>query len=206
MKIGVVACDMIQRELDKLLAKIPEIEKVVYLEAALHIYPEKMKATIKEQIDAIKDEVDVVFLGYGFCQSLKGIEHEFDIPVVLPQYDDCISMLLTPERYAEEIKKEVGTWFMTPGWAEIGAHMVIKELKLDRAVRYGKDPLEMAKRLFTHYRRGLFIDTGVGDDDYFIGKAEQFCKYFNLTIEKTTAISTILEEELEKCKQVACPA
>jgi len=204
MKIGVVACDMIKRELDKLLDKNPEVVEVIYLEAALHIYPEKMKETIKEQIDSIKNNVDVVFLGYGYCQSLKGIEKEFDIPVVLPQLDDCISILFTPERYAEEIRKEVGTWFMTPGWAEVGADMVIKELKLDRAVKYGKDPLEMAKRLFTHYKRGLFIDTGIGDDEYFLAKAGQFCKDFNLTLEKTTASSTILEEELEKCKRVAC--
>jgi hypothetical protein len=72
----------------------------------------------------------VVFLGYGYCQSLKGFDEEFDFPVILPQVDDCIALLLTPERYAEEIKKEVGTWFMTPGWAEVGAEMVIKELHL----------------------------------------------------------------------------
>ncbi|MBS3909988.1 MAG: DUF1638 domain-containing protein [Actinobacteria bacterium] len=204
MKLGVIACDMIKREFDILLEKTPEVEKVVYLQAALHIYPEKMKQEIKNHIDLIKDEVDVVFLGYGYCQSLKGIEHEVDIPVVLPQYDDCISMLLTPERYGEEVKKEVGTWFMTPGWAEIGAHMVIKELKLDRAVRHGKDPLEMAKRLFTHYRRGLYIDTGVGDNDHFLAKAEQFCGDFNLTLETTVADSKILQEELAKCKLVAC--
>jgi hypothetical protein len=32
------------------------------------------------------------------------------------------------------------------------------------------------KRLFTHYRRGLYIDTGVGDSDYFLEKAAQFCR------------------------------
>lgn len=202
MKIGVVACDMVKRELDTVITAVPEISEVVYLEAALHVYPKKMKERIKSEIDALKDRVDIIFLGFGYCQSLKGIEAEVDIPVVMPQVDDCISILLTPERYAEEIRKEVGTWFMTPGWAEVGADMVIKELHLDRALKYGKDPLEMAKRLFTHYRRGLFIDTGVGDEEYFLGKAERFCKDFNLTLEKTTAESTILTETLEKCRRI----
>ncbi|MCL4499121.1 MAG: DUF1638 domain-containing protein [Actinobacteria bacterium] len=203
MKIGVVACDMIKRELDKVITAAPDITDVVYLEGALHVYPQKMKETIKSKLDAMKDKVDIVFLGFGYCQSLKGIEAEVDVPVVMPQVDDCISILLTPERYAEEIRKEVGTWFMTPGWAEVGADMVIKELHLDRALKYGKDPLEMAKRLFTHYRRGLFIDTGVGNEEYFVGKAEQFCGVFNLTLEETTAESTILAETLEKCRRMA---
>jgi hypothetical protein len=203
MKIGVIACDMIKRELDKLLSASPEVTEVLYLEAALHVHPQKMKEVIKERIEAMKDHVDVIFLGYGYCQSLQGIEEEFSIPIVMPHVDDCISILFTPERYAEEIKKEVGTWFMTPGWAEVGAEMVIKELHLDRATRYGKDPVEMAKRLFTHYRRGLFIDTGVGDNDYFLAKAEEFCKTFNLTLEKTTAHSSLLAETLDACKRLA---
>jgi len=203
MKIGVVACNILQRELDKLLSGMPGIEEVVYLDGALHVSPLKMKETIRAEVDKFRGRVDVVFLGYGYCQSLKGFEEEFDFPVILPQVDDCIALLLTPERYAEEIKKEVGTWFMTPGWAEVGAEMVIKELHLDRAERYGKKPLDMARRLFTHYRRGLYIDTGVGDDARYISKAEEFCADFNLTLEKTSAEPVLLAQWLDKCRQLA---
>jgi hypothetical protein len=125
-----------------------------------------------------------------------------DIPVILPQYDDCLSIVLTPERYAEEKRKEVGIWFMTPGWAEIGAELVIKELHLERARKYGKYPMEMAKRLFTHYRRGLNIDTGVGDTDHFLKKAVQFCRNFDLGLENTTAESDILDAELARCRSI----
>jgi hypothetical protein len=201
VRIGVVACDMIKLELEKALLGFPEVTEIVWLESALHIYPERMKQTIIEHINAMKGGVDVIFLGYGYCQSLKGIEEEVDIPVVLPQHDDCLALLLTPERYAAEKKKECGTWFMTPGWAEIGAEMVIKELHLERAAKYGKDPMVLAKRLFTHYRRGLYIDTGVGDSGYFRGKAAQFCRDFDLTLEESSADSGILTEELEKCRR-----
>ena len=204
MRIGVIACNIMKRELDKLLADVPEVTKVVFLEAALHVYPKKMKETIKEQINAIKDEVDVILLGYGFCQSLQGIEYEVDVPVVMPQLDDCVAILFTPERYKAEKKKEVGTWFMTPGWADVGAEMVIKELHLDRVTRYGKDPLEMAKRLFTHYRRGLFIDTGVREKAHLRAKAEGFCKDFNLKMEETTADSKILDQMIGRCRNLSC--
>jgi len=206
MRIGVVACDIMKLELDKLLSEIPGITEIVYLEAALHCYPKKMKQTILENMMSIKDKVDVIFLGYGFCNALEGIEDEIDIPVVMPQMDDCIQILMTPQKYGEAIRKEVGTWFMSPGWAEIGAEMVIKENHLDRVVKYGKDPMEMAKRLFTHYRRGLFIDTGVGNDDYYIGKSNEFCDVFSLTLEKTTGTSVVLEEHLEITRKVAAKA
>jgi hypothetical protein len=141
-------------ELDRLLQNMPEVTEVIYLEVALHCYPQKMKEAIKEQVASIKDKIDILFLGYGYCQSLKGIEDELDITAVMPQMDDCIQILLTPQKYASEIRKEVGTWFITPGWAEAGAAMVIKETHADRVVKYGKDPLEIAKRLFVHYKRG----------------------------------------------------
>jgi hypothetical protein len=203
VRIGVVACTIMKRELDRLLQKMPEVTEIIYLEVALHCYPQKMKEAIKEQIASIKDKVDVVFLGYGYCQSLKGIEDELDIPMIMPQMDDCIQILMTPQKYASEIRKEVGTWFMTPGWADAGAELVIKETHADRVVKYGKNPLEIAKRLFVHYKRGLYIDTGIGDNGYFIEKANEFCKIFNLTLEKTEGTAAILEQTLEMAKKVA---
>jgi hypothetical protein len=200
MRLGIIACTALKPELDHLLESIPEAAEVIYLDAAQHCYPQKMLERLREEIRLLGERVDAVFLGYGFCQSLRGIDEEFDFPVILPQVDDCISLLLTPERYAEEVRREVGTWFMPPGWTEIGAHMVIKELKLDRAIRYGRDPMEMARRLFTHYRRGLFIDTGVGDRKVFLDKALAFCKNFGLTLECTTADTTLLAAWLRKAR------
>lgn len=203
-KIGIVACSILRGEIDKIAAGKPEVIEVIYLDAAIHVNPQKMKEAIKEQIENLKSKVDLVFLGYGFCQSLKGIEEEVVIPVILPQVDDCIALLLTPERYAEEKRKELGTWFMTPGWAEAGVGMVIKELKLERAIKRGKDPIDMARRLFTHYKRGLYIDTdtGVGSDAESIAKAEDFCTIFNLNLETCSAEPVLLKEWLERCRRI----
>jgi len=206
VRIAVIACDMIKNEIAALIENDPDITEVVYLEAALHIYPERMRDAIVEQIGALEGQVDAVFLGYGYCQSLQGIEDLVSVPTVLPPYDDCIMFLLTPERYREEIDHEVGTWFMSPSWAEVSAQMVIKELKLDRATRYGRDPMEMAKRLFTHYKRGLFFNTGLPAEELepYREKARQFCEDFGLRFEETqVAASPILAECLELTKQAA---
>ncbi len=209
MRIAVIACDMIKNEIAALIENDPDITEVVWLEAALHIYPERMRDAIVEQINELEGKVDAVFLGYGYCQSLKDIELLVNVPTVLPPYDDCIMFMLTPERYAAEIEHEVGTWFMSPGWAEVSAHMVIKELKLDRAAKYGRDPMEMAKRLFTHYKRGLFFNTGLAEEDLaqYREKAQKFCADFSLAYEETSVpASPILRDELERCKRLATSA
>lgn len=206
MRIAVIACDMIRNEIAALIEGDPDITEVVYLEAALHIHPERMRDAIVGQIDALEGQVDAVFLGYGYCQSLKGIEELVTVPTVLPPYDDCIVFLLGPDRYREEIGREVGTWFMSPGWAEVSAEMVIKELKLDRAIKYGRDPMEMAKRLFTHYRRGLFFNTGLAEEDLgpYREKAQRFCSDFGLRFEEAeSAPASILREQLERAKRLA---
>jgi len=202
MRIGIVACDILKLELEKALKNFEWGNDVVYLDAALHVNPDNMRERIVEEVNKLKGQVDGVFLGYGFCQSLKGIEADCTVPVVLPQVDDCISLLMGPERYAQEVKKEVGTWFMTPGWAEIGAEMVIKELHLDRVVKYGRDPMDMARRVFQHYRRGLLIDTGVGDREQTLSRARSFCADFNLDLEETSSDPVLLTEWLAKVPQL----
>lgn len=209
MRIAVIACDMIKNEIAALVENDPDITEVTYLEAALHITPERMRDELVERVNSLEGQVDAVFLGYGYCQSLKGIEELVRVPTVLPPHDDCIIFLLGPERYREEIDREVGTWFMSPGWAEVSAHMVIKELKLDRATRYGRDPMEMAKRLFTHYRRGLLFNTGLAEEDLapYREKAREFCRDFGLEFtEGSDARSTILAEEIQRAKRLAAPS
>lgn len=209
MRIAVIACDMIKNEIGRLVENDPDISEVIFLEAALHIHPERVRDAIVEQINALEGRVDAVFLGYGYCQSLKDVERLVTVPTVLPPYDDCIMFMMSPERYAAEIEHEVGTWFMSPGWAEVAADMVIKELKLDRAAMYGRDPMEMAKRLFTHYKRGLFFNTGLtpAELEPYRAKAMQFCHDFNLAFEEADVPeSRLLRQELDRCKRLAARA
>lgn len=202
MRIGVIACETIRRELDLLIAGDPDITEVVHLPSALHMAPETMRTRLIEEIEAMGPRVDVVLLGYGRCRSLLGIEEAVGVPVVKPQSHDCLAMLMTPERYDEERSKEPGTWFMTPGWADIGADMVIRELHLDGAAAYGRDPMDLARRLFSSYTRGLYIETGVGDEASR-QRARTFCEQFGLRYEETSADSPVLAEALRRAKGLA---
>ena len=187
MRIGVIACDMMRSEIAALLADDPDVVSVVYLDSALHVRPAEMRETVAEHVRTLSDEVDAIFLGYGRCRALSGIEEISDVPVHLPQHDDCISMLLSPERRAEEIEREAGTWFMSPGWARVSMEMIISEMRLDRANELGHDPTAMAKRLFTNYRRGLLFNTGLPEAEFALCReqARAFCEDLDLALEET---------------------
>ncbi|MDH4183315.1 MAG: DUF1638 domain-containing protein [Nitrospinota bacterium] len=201
MKIGIVSCAIMRREMEKAIKDCPWISNAIFIEAGKHVRPKELRETVREKIASIKDEVDVILLGYGVCRSLKGIEKEFDIPIVHPEGEDCIAILLTPERYHEELEKSPGTWFMTPGWAELGPQMILNELGLaQRARGLGVDQDEIIRELFAGYSRGLFIDTAVGEPDKFEQMAKQSCDLFNLRLEKTVSDSTALEDSLAKAQ------
>lgn len=199
MSIGVIACSIMRRELEPMLAATKDIARTIWIKEAEHVNPEQLRTTVQEHLNSLKDEVDVIFLGYGRCNSLDGIEDEYDLPVVHPKMEDCIAILFTPERYQDEVRNEAGTWFMTPGWAKIGLEMIHKELHLERFIEAGHDPREIARELFANYTRGLFIDTGVGDNDHYRDLAGGFCKEFNLRLEQAVSRSTVLADSLAEC-------
>ena len=204
MRVGVIACEIIRLELEHILAELDwEPERLLFLDSALHNVPEKMRTTLVEKINEMAEDVDAILLGYGTCQSLENIQDEVAIPLIHPRVDDCLCMMLGPDRYAAELEKQAGTWFMTPGWAEVGVEMVIKELGLDRVEKMGKDPLEFAKMMFNHYKRVLLIDTGVGNQEKMMEKSQEFCSHFNLALDRIRVDGAMLRKYILEAKKLA---
>ncbi|MCG8564734.1 MAG: DUF1638 domain-containing protein [Desulfobacterales bacterium] len=204
MRVGVIACEIIRLELEHLLVELDwEPDQIKFMDSALHNVPEKMRTTLIQEINEMGKDVDAILLGYGTCQSLENIQDEVETRLIHPKIDDCICMMLGPDNYAKELDKEAGTWFMTPGWAEVGVEMVIKELKLDRVREKGKDPLEFAKMMFAHYKRVLLVDTGVGNEDQMMEKSHEFCGHFNLNLERIRVDGEILRKYVIQAKALA---
>lgn len=205
MRLGVICCEIMKPELEKVIAEDPsiEIEHLEYLNFGLHVYPQDLRKTVTEKVASLKGQVDAVFLGYGFCQSLEGIEELFDVPVILPQVEDCIALLLGPRNYANQRAKCAGTWFMTPGWCEQGVNAVIRELRLDTVRNLNKSPMDMCKRLFKSYKRALVIETGAGDPALHEQQAEDFAGNFDLKVEKVPGTTELLQENLAKARKAA---
>ncbi|MDR3205896.1 MAG: DUF1638 domain-containing protein [Candidatus Methanoplasma sp.] len=178
MRLGIVACDILKNEIEFVTRDDPDFVHREYLEFALHIIPENMRAVIIETVNALEGKVDAVLLGYATCMSLGGITNELKVPAVMLSGSDCIEALLGSDRYEAEKRNCPGTWFSSPGWAEEGINGLIKEFHLDSVEGY--DPSYFLDILFGSYKRCLFIDPGIGNEDVFHAKSEEFAKSLKL--------------------------
>lgn len=159
MRIGILGCDAIKNELEMVIGDDPHVVHKEYLEFGLHLEPDVLKKKILEKLNSLPSDLDVVFLGYGYCQALQGIPKMVDVPVVMLEYEDCIAAMLTTERYHAEKKNGGVTWFYPAGWAVNGMPGMIKLFHLDSIQEY--PPEYFLKMMFDGFSRCLFIDTGI---------------------------------------------
>jgi len=202
-RVGVVGCDVIKREIDKVVGNDPMVVHKEYLEYGLHIDPPNLKFTILDKVNALQGKVDAVFLGYGICQSLKGITKELKVPTVMLDVDDCIAAVLTPEGYAAEKRTCTGTWFATPGWAEIGIEGTTREFHLDSAKDMGYDAMFFLKLMFEGYSRCLFIDTNIGDREHWEARSKEFAEKLELRHESRGCTLDLIEKAFQQTKDLA---
>ena len=202
-RIGIVACEILKREIEMLTKDDPDFVHREYLEFALHIDSAVLKQKVTEKVESLKGKVDAVFLGYAVCQSLKGIAKTLSVPTVMLDSDDCIGVLITPEEYEREKRVCTGTWFSSPGWAELGFEGAVKELHLDVMKSEGYEPIYFLKMLFEGYKRSLYVDTGTGDKEAFVGRAKDFASALNLRHEERDCNMRELKKAIARAKELA---
>ena len=204
MKLAIVACDILKPEIEFLTKDDSDFVVREYLEFALHEYPQELKSRVVETVNKYEGQVDAVFLGYATCQSLDGVTELLKVPAAMLQGADCIDVLLTPKEYVNEKKICAGTWFISPGWAEQGVDGLIKELHLDSVE--GIDPQFFLDMLFDSYQRCLYIDDGIGNEEYYRKKSEEVAKQLKLKLNCRTCGLSGIKDAIERTKELAARA
>lgn len=194
MSIGIIYCETLKTEIMALAADISEISHLEAMPWRLHIDPDQLLAEIHLQIERLQDKVDVIVLGYGRCQVMDRLGNDFKVPVLRPEAEDCIGVLLGQQRYEKELQRCPGTWFLSPGWTRMGTDFVFHELQLNRIGHKEIDPLKFARRLLEGFSRALYIDMHADDDSEALQpKAQQIAKDLGLRLEETSGSYTSLE-------------
>ena len=201
MTLGVICCRVLEKEVRAVIQGVPEVTSLEVMEWGLHTRPELLLETLVERIRSLQDHVDAIMLGYGRCMALDRLPDDFKVPVFYPEGDDCIGVLLSQERYAQELQEEAGTWFLTPGWTEMGMEFIFHELQVNRLAEKGIDPLQVAHRMLKDYTRALFIDMNLGDQERLLTKAQEIAAEFHLRLERTEGSLTGLKETLRQALQ-----
>lgn len=200
MKLGIIACDILKPEIEFLTKDDPDFIVREYLEFALHENPPHMREVIIETVNKYEGQLDAVFLGYATCQSLDGVIDDLKVPTVMLKGADCIDVLLTTEEYNAEKRKCSGTWFSSPGWALEGVNGLIKEMHLDSVE--GVDPQFFLDIMFGSYKRCLFIDSGIGNEEYYEQKSKEMADQLKLQHECRKCGLEGLTKKIEETKRL----
>ena len=202
MRIGIVACDILEPEIELLTKDDADFVHREYVEFALHEYADEMRTILIGKVNALKGKVDAVLLGYAVCQSLSGFPDSVDVPTVMLEGDDCICALLGAKDYNDEKKICAGTWFSSPGWGRAGMEGLIKEFHLDSVE--GTDPIVFLKMLFESYERCLYIHTGGNEaGGEYLKRSKEFADALELKHDERKCDLTRIEDAVKKVKMLA---
>ena len=199
MTIGIIYCETLRSEILTLAGRVPEISYLESMPWGLHIEPDKLLAEVTRQIKLLEDHVEVIILGYGRCQTMDRLGNDFKVPILRPEAEDCIGVLLGQQRYEKELRHMPGTWFLSPGWTRMGTDFVFHELQLNRVGHKKIDPLQFARRLLEGFTRALYIDMQAEDDSEALqSKAQQIAEDLGLRLEETSGSYTLLEQVIRQ--------
>lgn len=172
MRLKLIACEVLLRELCHAIARSPHQVDCEFLPKGLHdLGGAPMATRIQQQIDAVDPtRHDAIALGYALCgNGLHGIQAR-TLPLILPRAHDCIALLMgSRERYQEYFDANPGVYFRSTGWLERGQSLEqVNPLSqsLEFLIeKYGEDNGRYLYEEFHAYRRSYsrltFLETGL---------------------------------------------
>jgi hypothetical protein len=203
MRIAILGCDAIKEEIEKVTKDDPDIVYREYLDFGLHINTEELERKIRERLEEMEGMYDAVFLGYGHCQTLKGLPAKVKVPIVMLEYEDCIAAMLPGDEYHREKKSGGITWFYPSGWARNGPEGLVKLFKLDSMESEGYEPVYFMKLMFDGFTRVLFIDTGAGDIEGSERKSQRLACMLCMKHDRREGTIDAIREAVVRTKELA---
>jgi hypothetical protein len=178
MRIKVISCEVMFREICHLAAHSPNQVDVEFLPKGLHDQKSAvMRQRLQQQVDAASAaDYEAVAMAYALCgNGLAGLQAR-SIPLVVPRAHDCIALFMGGrQRYQQYFDSHPGVYFKTSGWIERGD--TVNQLTgygLDMAAlvaKYGEENAEYLYDQLNHYSKTYsqftYIEMGIEPDDRF---------------------------------------
>jgi len=157
----VIACRVMEPELNLVLAEGGEEVEILYIDQALHRTPTKLLDQLQEKIDEVAGTASRIALGYGLCSNgVVGVTARQQ-ELLIPRCHDCIALFLgSPLRYQEVFREKPGTYYLTPGWIEEKKDPI--GILEEYVPRYGRETAQwVIEEELKHYTHIALINTGV---------------------------------------------
>lgn len=207
MRLKLISCDVLFRELSAAIARSPHQVDVDFLDKGLHDKGCAMRSELQTAIDRVEaDRYDAMLFGYGLCgNGVVGLETH-NIRLVIPRAHDCIAMLMgSRHRYQEYFTNNHGVFYRSTGWLErerpvdrpfrdkSGAAYTLEELIARYGDENGRYLFEEFTRYQSAYKQLTFIETGLEPNSSFEQRARKEAASKGWTFTKMQADLSMLE-------------
>ena len=201
MRIAIIGCMVMNREISCLVSNSDHVIRVWWLRQGLHDTPDILRAEVQRLIDEVETEnsmlrehqrFEAVVLAYGLCSNgVIGLQSR-SIPIIVPRCDDCISLFLgSAERYRLLFQKLSGVYWYNRGWIE-QAFTPSKEnyarQREEYAELYGEDNadylMECTNGWIENYKSCAFITCPLGGCQVHEAYTKQAAKDFGWEFHK----------------------
>jgi len=213
MKLKLIACEVMFREICALAAESRNIVDLEFLPKGLHdIASEEMAGRLQACIDASEgNDYEAVLLAYALCNNgVVGLTPR-SCPLVIPKAHDCITLLMgSRARYQQYFDQHPGTFFRSPGWMErdfanvegsIYEQLGLTQEWREMVEKYGEDNAKYIVETMggwkQHYTHLLYIDTRVAQHLGHEDAARQEAEENGWTFERTEGDVGLLRRLLE---------
>ena len=170
MRLKVIACKVLYRELYYLSWNSKNIIDIQLMEQQLHCTPEKLRVCVQAQIDATEAEdtkYDAIILGYCLCSNGVVGLHSDHTPLVIARGHDCITLLLGSKKRYRDIfdNGRGGIYWYSPGWIEHSLQPGKERYEAvyaDYVKRFGEENadylMEMEQSWMREYSQAVYVD------------------------------------------------
>lgn len=208
MRLKLISCEMLYREMCAAVARAPHRVEVEFLSKGLHdLSGAPMCGKLQECVDRVDPrEFDAVLMGYALCGTgLAGLCAR-SRPLVIPRAHDCIALLMgSRHTYREYFDANPGVYYRSTGWLERGSG--VEQVFADGSgmgrtlgeliARYGDDNgrylWEEFTKYKTRYNQLAFIETGLEPDGSFEQRARAEAEEKGWRFSKLTGSLTLFE-------------
>lgn len=197
MKRILIACGMLEDEIDQVSRELDCKIPVIWVERGFHNSPGKLKEKLQDLIDQNQD-CDEILLSFGLCgNGTEGLISQ-KTRLVLPKFDDCINMLLCGEKRVCRGLTEPGSLYLTRGWT-LDSEAILTQYE-QYVTEYGEESAEaILEMMYEHYETISVIDTGYGQLSQVLDYAGQAAQLLGLSTRTVKGSVRILRQLLSGC-------
>ena len=226
MRIAIVGCMVMNREISRLAAESQNIVRVWWLRQGLHDTPDILRQELQANIDAIEREnaklrtgmrFQAIVLAYGLCSNgVIGLRSR-SIPLIVPRCDDCISLFLgSAERYRALFREMPGAYWYNRGWIEQAFTPSKENYRIQReeyAEEYGEENadylMECTNSWMTKYQYCGYITSPQEECAAHEAYARQAAKDFGWDFKKVEGdlhyLQAVVNGPWEDAQFLTCP-